>query len=121
MRKSTQSKKSKPLLNTLADFFIRSWWVVLFILCCYFGYEQELLKKDHDFAMLQTQYDDLLQKNLQAKAHQEDLLRQINSQSDPAYVELILMKGLGLAPEGQTKVLFTNHQELLESQKSKVR
>ena len=121
MRKSTQSKKSKPLLNTLADFFIRSWWVVLFILCCYFGYEQGLLKKDHDFAMLQTQYDDLLQKNLQAKAHQEDLLRQINSQSDPAYVELILMKGLGLAPEGQTKVLFTNHQELLESQKSKVR
>lgn len=40
------------------------------------------------------------------EAVQEDLLLQINSQSDPAWVELILMKGLGLVPEGQTKAVF---------------
>lgn len=31
---------------------------------------------------------------------------EINSQSDPAWVELMLMKNLGLVPEGQIKVFF---------------
>ena len=121
MHKPRKSKSKRKFINSLSEGILGSWWVMLFILCCYFGYEQGLLKKDHDFATLQTQYSELQQKHLMAQAHQEDLLRQINSQSDPAYVELILMKGLGLTPEGQTKVLFTNRQELLERQKNKVR
>ena len=38
---------------------------------------------------------------------QKSLLMQINSQSDPAWIELTLRKVLGVVPEGQTKVFFT--------------
>ena len=40
----------------------------------------------------------------------EDLKLQINSQKDPAWIELTLMKGLGLVPEGQLKVYFTKDE-----------
>ncbi|HEV8051680.1 MAG TPA: hypothetical protein VGP47_04230 [Parachlamydiaceae bacterium] len=93
---------------------IRSWWVILFILGCYLSYEHGLQKKDHDFAKLQVHYAELQKKKKMLLGQQEDLTRQINSQSDPAWVELALMKGLGLAPEGQIKVLFTNQKELLD-------
>jgi len=36
----------------------------------------------------------------------EDLLLQINSQSDPAWTEILLKKHLGMVPSGQTKVYF---------------
>jgi hypothetical protein len=36
----------------------------------------------------------------------EELLLNIQSQSDSTWVELILMKRLGLVPEGKTKVYF---------------
>lgn len=85
---------------------MRSWWVVLFILGCYICYEQGLRKREADFVKLQQHFQDLQQEKVLAIRQQENLLMQINSQSDPDWVELTLMKGLGLVPEGQTKVLF---------------
>lgn len=111
-------KKPSKTFSTNQTFetgLIRSWWVILFILGCYLSYEHGLQKKDHDFAKLQAHYAELQKKKKLLLAQQEDLTRQINSQSDPAWVELALMKGLGLAPEGQTKVLFTNQKELLDN------
>ncbi|MCE2983850.1 MAG: hypothetical protein LW832_09830 [Parachlamydia sp.] len=46
-----------------------------------------------------------------ALKRQEDLQLQINSQSDPAWIELTLMKGLGLVPEGEQKVYFQKRGE----------
>lgn len=96
--------------RTFESLFLKSWWVVLFMLCCYFLYEQGLMKREHDFTKLQTQYQELLKQRDLALAEQETLTVQINSQSDPEYVELTLMKVLGLTPEGSTKVLFTNQE-----------
>lgn len=113
-------KKPSKTFSTTQTFetgLIRSWWVILFILGCYLSYERGLQKKDHDFAKLQAHYAELQKKKKVLLAQQEDLTRQINSQSDPAWVELALMKGLGLVPEGQTKVLFTNQKELLDNYK----
>lgn len=115
MRISSNSSKTS---NGIEEIFARSWWVILFMLGCYLSYEHGLQKKDIDFAKLQTQFNELQKKKKMLLAQQEDLNRQVNSQSDPAWVELVLMKGLGLAPEGQTKVLFTNQSELLERYKS---
>jgi hypothetical protein len=106
----TSSKKTKPH-SKIENAIFYSWWVVLFILGCYMSYEHSLEKRDRDFAILHQQYMELLRKKNVLKTQQEALHRQINSQSDPAWVELILMKGLGLTPEGQTKVLFTNQME----------
>lgn len=41
-----------------------------------------------------------------AMEEQEDLLLQIESQSDPAWIELLIKKYLGMVPSGQTKVYF---------------
>lgn len=97
-------------LNFLEEIFVRSWWVILFMLGCYLSYEQGLQKKDRDFHKLHAQYEELQIKERVLLSQKESLNRQINSQSDPAWVELVLMKGLGLVPEGQTKVLFTEEQ-----------
>lgn len=87
-------------------FFLRSWWVILFILCCYLCYEQGLKKRDSDFAKLHHQFLELTKEKALVSAQQENLLLQVNSQSDPEWIELILMRGLGLVSEGQTKVIF---------------
>jgi hypothetical protein len=89
---------------------MKSWWVVLFILTCYMFYEQGLKKRDQDFDKLHLQLVDLQKQKKEALSLREDLILQVNSQSDPAWVELVLMKGLGLIPEGQTKVFFTNKE-----------
>jgi hypothetical protein len=81
-------------------------WVFLFIAACCFIYLNSIGKKneviaslDQKLGILNTQKSLLLQQK-------EDLLLQINSQSDPAWIQLVLMKGLGLVPEGQQKVYF---------------
>lgn len=92
----------------IENLITNTWWVLLFFIGCYFCYEHGLRKRDQDFTKLSTQYLELQQEKKEALAQQEDLLLQINSQSDPEWIELTLMKGLGLVGEGQTKVLFTN-------------
>ena len=86
--------------------FIKSWWVYLFILFCYMLYEQGLRTRNRDFNKLKPQLEILQLEKKELLAKQEDLLLQINSQSDPAWVELTLMKGLGLIPEGAAKFYF---------------
>lgn len=87
-------------------FFLRSWWVLAFLLICAIFYERGLKGRDEEFQKLREQQKQLEQAKEQALATQQDLKRQINSQSDPAYVELLLMKRLGLTPEDQQKVFF---------------
>ena len=94
---------------SLENFFMRWWWVLLFIILCYLFYEQGLKTRDQKYALLYRKLMELRGEKQIAKSTQEDLLLQINSQSDPAWVELTLMKGLGLVPEGQTKVFFTQY------------
>jgi hypothetical protein len=103
-------KKRLKQPSYFEEIVIRSWWVILFMLGCYLSYEHGLQKKDRDYSKLYMQYEDLQTKKKQLISKQEDLTRQINSQSDPAWIELALIKGLGLVPEGQTKVLFTKQK-----------
>jgi len=79
----------------------------MFMLMCYIGYEQGVRQRDRDFVKLNLQYRELQIKKDQLITEQENLRLELNSQSDTDWVELALMKGLGLVPEGQIKVLFT--------------
>lgn len=45
------------------------------------------------------------EKGAALKAH-SDLLLQIQSQADPAWVEMVLKRNLGMVREGQVKVYF---------------
>ena len=91
-----------------------SWWVVLFILTCYFVFERGQLKIRDDFFMLQNQYDNLKLKKIQVSFKNEMLKRQIHSQEDINSIELMLMNTLGVVPEGQIKVFFTDDPDLLK-------
>lgn len=92
---------------TLIDrLWLKSWWVILFLLACYFFYEHGIERREANFAKLQQQYLELQNEKKKALAIQKDLILQVNSQSDPEWVQLTLMKGLGLVPEGQVKVIF---------------
>ncbi len=86
--------------------FVQTWWVILFVMICFLAYEKGMRTWDKEYAKLNGRYRDLKREKQLLGHIQDDLLLQINSQSDPAWVELVLMKGLGLVPEGQTKVYF---------------
>lgn len=92
--------------NFFHELLYRSWWVIAFALICLIFYEQGLKKRHADYILLSENLQNLEKKKEVAIAKQIDLQTAINSQSDPAWVELILMKGLGLVPEGQQKVFF---------------
>ena len=86
--------------------FIRSWWVIAFVIASAIIYEQGLKERDHLYQQLTEQWIALLVEKQEILRQNQNLQVQINSQSDLAWVELTLMKGLGLVPEGQQKVYF---------------
>jgi hypothetical protein len=63
-------------------------------------------KKKQTFSTLKAKVQVLENQLCAAIEKREDLLLQINSQSDPAWTEMLLKKHLGMVPYGQTKVYF---------------
>lgn len=92
--------------SPLYAFFFRCWWTVLFILFCYGFYLHGMHKKKQLFQEL-SQNVEILEKQLYAAVEKrEDLLLQIDSQDDPAWIEMLIKKQLGMVPFDQTKVYF---------------
>lgn len=90
---------------------MRSWWLILFALLCFGLYEQGVRSKEHDYNILKKQLTELADEHASLLHEQEQLQLQVGSQSDPDWIELILMRGLGLVPENQTKVFFAEGRE----------
>lgn len=86
----------------------RSWWVVVFFLLCHASYFQALQHRNDEYQLLSEHLQSLEGEKVLALEVQEDLNRQIHSQSDHAWLEMTLMKSLGVVPEGQVKVFFKN-------------
>lgn len=93
-------------MTRLQTLFFELWWVLLFVLICYFFYEQGLREQKRAYQRLSQRMAHLENMCKEAVAKRDDLRMQINSQSDPAWIELRLMEGLGMVPEGQVKVYF---------------
>lgn len=87
-----------------------NWWVVLFVVIAGAMYWHGMCEKEAVYADLQKRMGSVREGILVASAEREELLRQLHSQSDPEWIELVLMKRLGLVPEGQTKVYFEKTQ-----------
>ena len=87
---------------------LQNWWVVLFISVCGLLYFNSVSKKNEILTSLEQRLESLSAEKKIILQEKEDLLLQVNSQSDPAWIQLTLMKGLGLVPEGQKKVYFHN-------------
>ena len=88
------------------QFFVRSWWVWLFALLCYGVYDYATRRQDRCKERLEDQIAQREKVVAQLETEQDDLERRLQSQSDPAWIEMVLMEQLGVVPEGQTKVYF---------------
>ncbi len=83
-----------------------NWWVILFIAVSSGLYWNGICEKESIYQELQMRMQKAQEQLRLASLEHEELQRQIHSQSDPQWMELVLMKRLGLVPEGQTKVYF---------------
>lgn len=87
----------------------QSRWMVAFFLFCGAIYLHGLRQKDRSYHDSVAQLQILEQEKQAALERQQELLLETQSQSDPAWVEMVLKRNLGLVPEGQVKVYF--HQD----------
>ena len=101
-----QLEKKSIIEKLFESLIIRSWWVILFLLISYIGYDQGIKKRKANIYEITCRLQELEKEKKIALAQKEDLLLKINSQSDPAWIEMVLMKELGVVPEGQLKVHF---------------
>lgn len=92
--------------SSFCAFFFRCWWTILLLLFCYGFYLHAMQKKKELYCLLEEKVNLLENQLVLAKEMREDLLLQMNSQSDPNWIEILLKKHLGMVPLGQTKVYF---------------
>lgn len=85
---------------------IKSWWVAFFILGVFFVYERCINSLDEKLASLQNQIKELSVNIDNEKKKQMNMLLELDSHKDPRWIEMTLIKGLGLVPEGQIKIVF---------------
>ncbi len=79
---------------------------MLFLAFSYGVYDQGIQKKNALYAHLKSSVRRLENEKLCVLREKEDLLLRIESQTDPEWIRMILMKKLGVVPEGQIKVHF---------------
>ena len=86
-------------------------WLVAFAVLTFALYEQakatvmkSIRRLEEKSALLQAEIAD-------EEDMQQELKLQVASQSDPSWVELSLIKALGLVPEGYTKIYYEDTKE----------
>lgn len=93
-------------MNFIENVIFKCWWMILFTLVCGIFYEKGRKKIDDDYQKLFRQLTELQAIKKEKLFIQEELTLKVNSQSDPDFVELLLMKELGVIPEGHQKFFF---------------
>lgn len=86
--------------------FRGSWWFLSAIVLCYLVYSHGMERKLATYERLHSRLEALSVEKERALDERSDLLLQIESQSDPEWVRMTLMKELGMVPDGQVKVFF---------------
>lgn len=84
----------------------RYWWVVVFCTVTSLVYFHALKEKKSAVRHLGLRLEKMEQEKWFAFQKREDLQLRIASQNDPAWIEMILMRDLGVVPEGYLKVHF---------------
>ena len=107
---SPMSSSPKEKKWGYSSLIYRSWWVFLCFALCFFCYSHAIKKKTTAYFNLREKLQKLQWEKALSLQDQEDLLLQINSHNDPSWIEMTLMKRLGVVPEGQVKVYFKKEE-----------
>ncbi len=110
-----RGQKKKRYWLDWENLVVRSWWVILFFLLGAIGYNQAIKKKNMDIASLEYRIHEVEKAKESALLEQEDLLLKIRSENDPEWIELVLMRELGVVPEGSLKVHFAPKKKMMLS------
>jgi hypothetical protein len=103
--------KQKKNKNKLLKECKASWWVGVFVLFTYMLAMKTSHDKGEKIAQMAEQLRMLNEDKTLALMNRDRLLCEIESQTDPLWIEMILMQKLGVIPEGQTKVRFKKERE----------
>ncbi|KAF3362998.1 hypothetical protein PHSC3_000534 [Chlamydiales bacterium STE3] len=99
---------SRKKLSARSLFFLKECaWTIAFILLCAISLEYALKARQKEYLKLQNERVSLELQLKEAFRLHADLLKELNSQNDPEWIELVLMRRLGLVPEGQQKFVFS--------------
>lgn len=93
-----------------SEFFYRYGGVLVFGSLCLAVYYPAMQKKSQIFLQLKDKVSELELLKDAAVLQRDDLLLQIQSQSDPDWIEMVLKTRLGVVPEGQRKVYFQKNE-----------
>ncbi len=91
-------------------FGYKSWWVWTFAIVCFGLYEQSAMKLEKEITSLDVEIENLEGRIHGAILKQQCQILQQESMHDPAWIELTLIRALGMVPEGYTKVYFKEDQ-----------
>ena len=83
-----------------------SGWFFILLAAGGLVYLQAIKGKNQLYSDMMVQLHQLEKQKMEALQVREDLALQIQSQSDPAWVEMVLKRNLGMVREGQVKVYF---------------
>jgi hypothetical protein len=88
------------------SFWGRNWWVICFCLLTATLHFHFLKGKKGALLHMAARLHQMEKEKAIALQRREELSLTIGSQEDPAWVEMILMRDLGVVPEGFLKVHF---------------
>ncbi len=98
--------RSRPEVRFGKTFF-QTCWTVFFLVVCSGIYMQKSRGRDAAISELSFRLQETEKMRAIAIQEREDLQLRLQSQSDPAWIEMVLMRDLGVVPEGWIKVQFT--------------
>jgi hypothetical protein len=84
----------------------QNWWFVLFCLSAVLAHVHFSKEKKAGLKLLEIRLSEMEAEKLQAIQIKEDLELKLASQNDPAWIEMVLIRELGVVPEGFLKVHF---------------
>jgi len=92
--------------SSLVEVFKEFWWVILFVSFTCSGFVFAASSQKKIAQEIQKRIESIQEQKNKALSEKEYLEQKLYSKDDPAYVELTLIKVLGVTPKGQQKVLF---------------
>ncbi len=93
------------------QWIVQSWGMWLFLIFFYIAFVQLSQKKEEEIKTLSKRLEFLEKEKNSIVLQNQDMKERVASEKDPQWVEQILIKKLGVVPEGQLKIHFKKKEQ----------